>query len=77
MDASSRITTAAYKRPWEDHFNTWITPMQRGFLREQSMLANVVMLEHAVMLTAARSERRMFLFLGFRAAFPSASHAYM
>ena len=77
VDVSNRINAGAYKHRWECTLGSWVSPGQRGFLPGRSMLANVVELEHAAMMTAMREAQGMIVLVDFKAAFPSVSHRFM
>ncbi len=55
----------------------WIDKVQRGFIRERYMLANVVDIDENAMTISLKSERGSIILFDFRAAFPSISLDFM
>jgi len=55
-------------------FEDIISEEQRGFLPGRSLIANVVDIEHSMLLKAAQEEDPAAIFFDFKAAFPSISH---
>ena len=55
----------------------WVSLAQRGFLLGCSMLATVIDIEHAPMLSPLKQDRSALILFDFAAVFPSVSHAFI
>ena len=70
------IANAARLR-WERLLNAWISPQQQGFLRNRSILKNVLDVDFASMATALKHNHGALVLFDFASAFPSIAQEYM
>ena len=77
VNTDNRLITNAYRLRAEPALAAWISDMQRGFLSDRSMLANVVDVEHDAQEVALTEEAGATFLFDFKAAFPSISHAFI
>ena len=77
VNTDNRIIANAARLRWEPIFNTWVSNLQRGFLKGRSMLSNVVDVDTEAMTVSLRDEEGALVLFDFAAAFPSMSHDYL
>lgn len=77
VNCDNRLVASAARFRWEEILAAWISPMQRGFLSNRSMLANVVDVDFQAMRVSLKSNRGALILFDFKAAFPSVSHEFI
>ena len=77
VDSDNRLAANCFRLTLEDCFALAISAIQRGFLRDRSMLANVLDMELHSRLASYRNQRAVMILFDFKAAFPSLRHPYM
>ena len=77
VNCDNRLVASAARFRWESILAKWISPAQRGFLPNRSMLANVVEVEEQAMLTSLQEDDGALILFDFKAAFPSVSHDFI
>ena len=77
VNCDNRIVASAARLRWEAHLSKWILPRQQGFLQGRSIVANLLDVDAASMLTSLRRDTGACLLMDFSAAFPSISQECM
>ena len=77
VNSDNRILANAVRFRVEPIFNTWVSPIQQGFLPGRSMISNVVEIDQAMMKAALQQNRALAIFFDFKAAFPSVAHRFL
>ena len=76
-NTDNRIFANAVRLKIEPIIGPEISEMQRGFVAQRSMLANVVDVDTEMQLTSFNSEHGLAIFPDFAAAFPSVEHDFI
>jgi len=76
-NVDNRIITSAARIAWEPLLESWISNIQRGFLKNRVMLHNIIEIDWAAMTTSLRRPHGTLVLFDFRAAFPSVSHDFL
>ena len=74
--AAAKLASAARSR-YELVLSDWIQPRQQGFLPGRSLLANLLDVETASMITSLNTEAGACMLMDFASAFPSKSQEFM
>ena len=77
VNCDNRLIASAARIRWEAPFNRWVTQLQRGFLPQRSMLANVLDIDFEAMRVSLTCEAGAIVLFDFQAAFPSVSHEFI
>ena len=77
VNCDNRIIASAARNRWEEHLAKWIKPRQQGFLPGRSILANLLDLDTASMITSLTHEDGACILLDFASAFPSISQEFL
>ena len=73
----NRIMANALRSRLEPIFDAWVSDDQRGFIRQRSMLLNVLEVDTAMQETSLEVERGACFLFDFKAAFPSVSQDFL
>ena len=76
VNCDNRLVANAARLRWEKNLEHWVSPRQQGFLRGRSILANLLDLDTASMVTALSHQDGACILLDFAAAFPSISQDF-
>ena len=76
-NTDNRLMCGAARMRWETIFNEWVSPSQKGFLRNRSMLSNVLTVDHEAMKISLEQETGAIVLFDFKAAFPSLERSFM
>ncbi len=76
-NTDNRLMCGAARLRWESIFNNWVSPNQKGFLRNRSMLSNVLTVDHEAMTISLEQDTGAIVLFDFRAAFPSLERSFM
>ena len=77
VNTDNRLMANAVRIAMEPILAGWISSNQHGFIKDRSMLANVVDVTHMAQLVSLGHDQGGVMLFDFRAAFPSLSHAYL
>ena len=77
VNTDNRILASAARIRWKPIFNSWVSKLQRGFLRGRSMISNFVDVDYEAMTVSLKHKDGSLILFDIRAAFPSMSHEYM
>ena len=77
VNTDNRLLANAARLRWEPLLNPWVSPQQQGFLRQRSILKNVLDIDFASMTTALTNNKGALVLFDFASAFPSMSQEYM
>ena len=77
VNTDNRLIANAYRLVVEPIAGDWVSQMQRGFLRQRSLSANVIDIVFESMRVSLKSDHGMLILFDFEAAFPSLSREYM
>ena len=77
VDTDNRLIANAYRLLLEPVVNKFVSEMQRGFLPDRSMLANVIDVDLQAMRISLQHPRGAVVLFDFASAFPSLSQEYM
>ena len=77
VNTDNRILANAARNRWEPIFNIWVSELQQGFLRERSMLSNVIDVDFEAMKVSLKYEHGALVLFDFRAAFPSVAQEFL
>ena len=77
VNCDNRIVASAARNRWEGHLADWILPRQQGFLRGRSILANLLQVDTAAMITSLTQPGGACILLDFASAFPSISQEFL
>lgn len=77
VNTDNRLIANAARLRWEKILNPWVCPQQQGFLRQRSILKNVLDIEYAAMTTSLSTDQGGIIFFDFASAFPSISQEYI
>ena len=77
VNTDNRLMASAVRFCLEPILAKWISKNQQGFIKDRSMLANVVDISHCAQLVSLNDDRGGMMLFDFKAAFPSLSHGYM
>ena len=77
VNTDNRLIASAFRIALEPILNSWVSSMQRGFLKDRSMLANIVDVDFHSMRISMNHPHGALLLFDFEAAFPSLSQEYM
>ena len=77
VDTANRLLANSARLRWEPYLGEWISPDQRGFLPNRSLLTNVIDLEEEAMTTSLYRSEGAVVLLDFAAAFPSISQTFL
>ena len=77
VNSDNRLMASAVRHRLEPILAHWISGMQQGFIKDRSMLANVVNISHRAQVVGLSDDHGGMLLFDFKAAFPSLCHGYM
>ena len=76
VDCDNRLVASAMRIRWEKQLRYFIRDRQQGFLKQRSMMRNLLEVDTAMLCSALASEKSATIFLDFEAAFPSITQEY-
>ena len=76
-NTDNRLMCGAARLRWETIFCEWVSPCQKGFLRNRSMLSNVLTVDHEAMKISLEQKSGAIVLFDFKAAFPSLERSFM
>ena len=77
VNTDNRLIANAARLRWERLLNPWVSPQQQGFLRQRSILKNVLDIDYASMTTALTNNNGTLMLFDFASAFPFIRQTYM
>ena len=77
VNTDNRIMANAVRIAMEPILASWISTNQHGFIKDRSMLANVIDVTHMAQLASLGHDQGGVMLFDFRAAFPSLSHEHL
>ena len=77
VNSDNRILASAARNRYETNLAGWILPRQQGFLPGRSLLANLLDVESANMITSLNYDSGACILMDFASAFPSISQEFM
>ena len=76
VNCDNRLIASAMRSRWESQFKLFIRERQQGFLKNRSMIRNLLEVDTAMICAALTHEDSATIFLDFEAAFPSITQEY-
>ena len=76
VNCDNRLIASAMRIRWENQFKGFIRERQQGFLKNRSMIRNLLEVDTAMLCSALTHENSATIFLDFEAAFPSITQEY-
>jgi len=77
VNTDNRLIANSMRLQWEPTFESWISPIQQGFLPGRSMADNILQVDAVAQRLALSQPRAGIMLLDFRAAFPSVGHDFL
>ena len=68
VNTDNRLLANAARLRWERLLNPWVSPQQQGFLRQRSILKNVLDIDYASMTTALTTNNGALVLFDFASA---------
>ena len=76
VNCDNRLIASAMRIRWEKQLKYFIRDRQQGFLKDRSMIRNLLEVDTAMLCSALTSDKSATIFLDFEAAFPSITQEY-
>ncbi len=76
-NTDNRVMANAMRYAIEPALARWVSPNQRGFIGGRSLLANVIDIEEAMVMTALHEDDGACIFCDLAAAFPCMDHGFV